>query len=352
MQLTLRQVRSKSPFSWSILFLFSFEACILLGAATELDNLQLATYYGKAATDLKATINDLLWDNSTGAYIDNPTSTLHPQDGNSLMVWLNVTLPERKSQILANLKENWVEFGAQSPEWIYNGAPGIGTFPGSMEVLAHLSAGATDDGLQLINLTWGYMLNSPNSTASTFWEGFQSSGQFAFQGIYMSHAHGWSTGPASALSFYTLGLRPAGTTGNIAVDSTNTTQPELRPGYEVAPQLGSLASCQGSLALHGHGTGSVHVSWQLSPRVGKLFRLIVDSTEAPVGSIGRVGLPLAQLGFDSEEDAQITFEHGHTSAVGKLSSLPRGLSELKQAPQDGRKWYEFDATSKLVIDVS
>jgi len=52
------------------------------------------------------------------------------------------------------------------------------------------------------------MLASPNSTQSTFWEGFQADGQFAFEGIYMSHAHGWATGPAPALSLYMLGLRP------------------------------------------------------------------------------------------------------------------------------------------------
>ena len=40
----------------------------------------------------------------------------------------------------------------------------------------------------------GYMLNHPNSTASTFWEGYYANGTYAYQGDYMSHAHGWATG--------------------------------------------------------------------------------------------------------------------------------------------------------------
>ena len=64
-----------------------------------------------------------------------------------------------------------------------------------MEVLAHMSAGNSTRALQLIRLQWGYMLNYPNSTGSSFWEGFHSDGTFAYKGIYMSNAHGWATGP-------------------------------------------------------------------------------------------------------------------------------------------------------------
>jgi hypothetical protein len=40
-----------------------------------------------------------------------------------------------------------------------------------MEINAHLSAGGvhTAKGLELLKRQWGYMLNSPNSTKSTFW---------------------------------------------------------------------------------------------------------------------------------------------------------------------------------------
>jgi hypothetical protein len=70
-----------------------------------------------------------------GAYKDNPDSTLHPQDGNALMVWLNVTQPaSRKASVLALRAKSWTPIGALSPEWMYNGQEAIGTFPGSMYV--------------------------------------------------------------------------------------------------------------------------------------------------------------------------------------------------------------------------
>ena len=76
------------------------------------------------------------------------------------------------------------------------------------QVHAHFAAGQNSRAQDLIRLMWGYMLNKAESTQSTFWEGYYSNGSFAYQGIYMSNAHGWATGPASALSFYTLGIRP------------------------------------------------------------------------------------------------------------------------------------------------
>ena len=65
-----------------------------------------------------------------------------------------------------------------------------------MEVHAHAASGRADLATELMRRQWGYMLNCPNSTNSTFWEGYQADGQYAFQGIYMSHAHGWASGLA------------------------------------------------------------------------------------------------------------------------------------------------------------
>jgi hypothetical protein len=54
-----------------------------------------ATEYSTAAAAIKTALNSELWDSSVGAFKDNPTSSLHPQDGNSLMCWFNATTPER-----------------------------------------------------------------------------------------------------------------------------------------------------------------------------------------------------------------------------------------------------------------
>ena len=63
------------------------------------------------------------------------------------------------------LATNWGRFGSSTPEWGDN----IGTFPGSMEVHAHMAAGQADRAHDLMRLEWGYMLSKPESTHSTFW---------------------------------------------------------------------------------------------------------------------------------------------------------------------------------------
>ena len=54
------------------------------------------------------------------------------------------------------------------------------------------------------------MLNKPEGSQSTFWEGYHKDGSFAYKGNYMSNAHGWATGPAAAMTFNTLGIQHAG----------------------------------------------------------------------------------------------------------------------------------------------
>ena len=112
-----------------------------------------------------------LWSDAKGAFRDNPTSSVYPQDGNSIAIWFNATTPERRTKISDYLKTNWGQFGSSSPEW----SGDIGTFPGSMEVNAHASMGDTEHtqrAVDLIKLQWAYMIDHPNGTQGTFWEGY------------------------------------------------------------------------------------------------------------------------------------------------------------------------------------
>ena len=49
--------------------------------------------------------------------------------------------------------------------------------------MAHAQAGECLRALQLMRLQWGYMLSNPNSTKSSFWEGYHNDGSFAYQGV-------------------------------------------------------------------------------------------------------------------------------------------------------------------------
>lgn len=226
----------------------------------------LASSYAQKAVALRAAINSHLWDPAAGAYKDNQSSTLHPQDGNSLAVWFAIPdTPQKTHSILQVLKRNWTRLGAHTPEWT-----GIHPYPGSLEIQARLAAGDDRDALELIRREWGYMLNAPIGTASTFWEGFNDDGSFAYETTgpgYTSLAHGWATGPTSALTFYVLGLQPASGGGQ----------------YEFVPHPGGLRFAEGRLRIP---QGALQASWR---RDGGAFEM---ELVAPGGTSGRVGIPV------------------------------------------------------------
>ena len=62
---------------------------------------------------------------------------------------------------------------------------------------------------------------------------YRSTDGYAYDPSYISHAHGWSTGPTSALSFYVLGVQltsPQGQTWSIAPHTAGL--PSAEGGYE------------------------------------------------------------------------------------------------------------------------
>ena len=231
-------------------------------------NSSLASSYSSQAASLKTQINARLWDASVGAYKDNPSSSLHPQDGNSLAVWYNVVSTIQQAQsITAYLHGDWNSLGAQTPEWNNNISP----FAGSMEVYAHFAADDDANALALIKLEWGYMLNASIGTGSTFWEGYTSSGAFAYSGSYTSLAHGWSTGPTGALTEYVLGITPNSASGQT---------------YQVIPHPASLTHVEGTLTV---ATGkTIHVSYDHGT-TGSFSMQVDASTNS--GSVGVIAVP-------------------------------------------------------------
>jgi hypothetical protein len=242
-------------------------------AAAEGDT-ALADSYGAAAAALKTKINALLWDSSAGAYKDNPTSTLYPEDGNSLAVWLGVVNDASQAKSISYvLNENWNAIGARCPEFTFGtGTPRISSFAGSMELMSHFEARYDTRALDMIRTMWGFMIQNKTGPQSTFWEGFDSDGNLAYQGSFTSSSHGWGSGPTSALSFYVLGVQP-----DTAGGAT----------YHVIPHPGDLTHVEGSLTLAENK--SVLVDYDVDPSC-QSFSLRVDAS-ALTGSTGRVGIP-------------------------------------------------------------
>ncbi len=215
-------------------------------------------------TALKTAVNTGgYWNAATGLYRDTPTSSVYPQDGNSLAVWYGLaTDPLAISQALA---KRWTPIGAPTPE---KSSTSINPFPGSMEALAHFAAGDDQTGLDMIKLEWGYMLNAPYGT-STFWEGYKTDGSSDYSENYVSSSHGWSTGPTSALTFYVLGIQP---------------DPAGGPGYSLIPHPGTLRHVEGQLQTP---AGTIAQSYDADPNAGTFSARY----SAPPGAVGTVAVP-------------------------------------------------------------
>ncbi|KAI0724800.1 Six-hairpin glycosidase [Fomitopsis betulina] len=206
--------------------------------ATWLDDTELADAYAANASALKSVFNDAFWLADAGMYRDNLTSTLTPQDANSFAILFNLTeSADQVASVSDGLTKNWGLYGSTSPELPDNIAPFIGGF----ELQAHFVAGNDARAMDLLRREWGYMLYTPLSVQSTLLEGYTSNGSLyyrSYQGYnydpaYVSHSHGWSSGPTSALSFYVLGLQvtsPQGKTWSVAPHTAGL--PYAEGGYE------------------------------------------------------------------------------------------------------------------------
>lgn len=152
------------------------------------------------------------WDEDRGAFKDSPTNkTLYPQDANSMAIAYGVVSGDVAKRVSDYLVSNWTPIGPSCPELPNNISP----FISSIEIEGHFQVGRPDRALELIRTSWGWYLNNPNGTQSTVAEGYLVNGTWGYRGdrgyrydpSYVSHAHGWSSGPTSTLTEYLVGLR-------------------------------------------------------------------------------------------------------------------------------------------------
>ncbi|KAK7513602.1 bacterial alpha-L-rhamnosidase domain-containing protein [Phyllosticta citriasiana] len=196
----------------AILYYTLYQVNILAEALGEND---LVDNYTKTAETLKTNINARLWDSSAGLYRDNDTTQLHPQDGNSWAVVANLTLNSTQNEDISKaLSERWGPYGAPAPE----AGDAVSPFISGFELETHIQAGNATRALELVRLMWGFMLDDPRMTNSTFIEGYASSGEIKYAPYKndprISHAHGWATGPTSTLTFLIAGIQLKATGGS------------------------------------------------------------------------------------------------------------------------------------------
>ncbi|KAI1356135.1 glycoside hydrolase family 78 protein [Xylaria sp. FL0043] len=240
----------------------------------------------QTAVTLRQAINEMLWDAQTGAFKDNygPYDTgLYPQDGNSLAILFGIVKgTSKQGQAISSwLTKNWMAIGPESPE-----LPGeVSPFITSFEIQAHLLARQPQRALDLIRTSWGWYLNNENGTQSTMIEGYLTDGTFGYRHdagydevySYTSHAHGWSTGPVTALTEKTLGLSVTGLAGKTCL---------------FAPQMGDLKDVQGGFVTT---LGKYYAKLHLNVTTG----CILAEVEVPKEATKEVILPPTNCNTES-----------------------------------------------------
>jgi hypothetical protein len=236
------------------------------------DSTNLLDTWNSRAEKLKTAINTYCWDESYGAFKDNATDTaLHPQDANSMAILFNVVNASRAASISDRLTENWTPIGAVAPELPDN----IVSFISSFEIQSHFVVQKPGRALDLIRRSWGWYLNNPNGTESTVIEGYLANGTFGYRSSrgygydasYVSHAHGWSSGPTSALTEYIVGLSVSSPIGLT---------------WSISPQFADLEFAEAGFVTE---LGKFQASW-----TKKSDRYTLNFT-VPGGTFGNLTLP-------------------------------------------------------------
>jgi len=216
------------------------------------------------------------------------------------------SLSSRGQSISSRLLENWTPIGAEAPELPNNISPFISSF----EIQAHLTIGQTDRALDLIRRTWGWYLHNPNGTGSTVIEGYLTNGSFGYRNSrgysyddsYVSHAHGWSAGPTSALTNYIVGLSVTGRLGST---------------WTLQPQFGDLEHAQAGFVT---SLGNFSAGWNIT-NGGRSYSLWWN---VPAGTIGNVTLPTLPSGKTGK--VSIDGKSFKNKSVSKMNGLTFEIS--------------------------
>ena len=231
-----------------------------------------AAEWTQRAETVSNAINEYLWDNSTGAYLDSLSGPVrHAQDGNSIAVLASVSSPSQAASLLSYWDSLALFYGNPFYD---NDSIGAGfservyAFISYFEIQARFLAGTASTALDQIRRMYGWMSN--NDPTVTYWEAIGSNGSL-YEGGYTSAAHGWSTGVLPALTNFVLGVTPTG------------------PGFQtwtIKPIPGDVTWARGVVPTP---KGSLSVYWTTEQSSAE-FALQI---QVPAGTSGNVSVPVS-----------------------------------------------------------
>jgi hypothetical protein len=200
-----------------------------------------AKEWQKWTADLTGRINQYLWSDKLGAYVDSihddgTVSTSVSRPTNTLAVLYDIAPADRAKKIMP------IVLGEKTQDVVPFGSPFAMFF--LLECLVKL--GRFDALAEIVRRDWGDMVNKG---ATTFWEQL---------GRTRSHCHAWSAAPTYFLSRYVLGVHPAS------------------PGFETVlfePYILDLNFAQGIMPTP---AGNISVRWE---RNESEFTLAIEKPE-------------------------------------------------------------------------
>jgi hypothetical protein len=277
------------------------------------------------AMGIKAAANELLWDPAQGMYRDNETTSLAPQDGNVWAVLSNLTQSTTQIEsISSGLAARWTPFGAPAPE----AGDAICPFISGLELQVHMIAGRPSRALSLIRTMWGYMLEAPGMTGSTFIEGYAVDGSLHYAPYSndpkVSHAHAWASGPTSILTFFVAGIRLEGPGGS---------------RWSIEPSLGNLKEVEAGFVTN---LGDFMMKATKSDGVSQI------SFETPVSTSGNVSVE--HPGCEGRIEVRRVGDGGTTEQTLRFQSLPTQMEKLDRTLVDSLERIQVDNPERAYAD--
>lgn len=167
----------------------------------------MSNAWSELAKKMYVAINEKLWNEEMGAYIDLQYPDNYPQDGNALAVLFGLADKRKTKQIFKSLEDNnWSLYGSTiaSTEMMHTrkGNQTISPLMNGYEAEARFLSRDHEGALELIRRCWGTMVKKG---AGTFWEFAPNDGEKRWP----IPSHAWSAGATYLLSAYVLGVRPA-----------------------------------------------------------------------------------------------------------------------------------------------
>jgi alpha-L-rhamnosidase len=208
---------------YNMLYYRALQAGARLARAAGHDD--LAAGYDAEAEVVRDSVNATLFNAATGLYkITDTNSTGVAQDANTFAVLFDVASPSQSTTVLKNMgaalktSNGPLAFDPNSGVNNFLGQPIggklISPFMSGFEVYAHFKVGDAAGALALIRTVWGHMRQGSPYYSGATWESLAPDGT-PTSGAGTSLAHGWGSGPTSALSKYVLGVRPVSKHGSL-----------------------------------------------------------------------------------------------------------------------------------------